>query len=98
MTTPIALTLLFVFTTTVAILITIWMKRAETRVEKITTMQAQHVEELQQTAKENKVQIWSIIDEKTIPWSELLDTSNLLIHEKYTPCKEPLFEIETNDD
>ncbi len=95
MTVQIALSLLLIFTTTVAVLITVWARRANTRAEKITTAQAQHIEEIQQTAKENKVQIWSIIDDKIIPWSEKLDTSNLLIHEGYTPCNEPLFEIET---
>lgn len=54
MTIPIALTLLLVFTSTVAILITVWVRRANTRAEKITTVRTHHIEEIQQIAKENK--------------------------------------------
>jgi membrane protein implicated in regulation of membrane protease activity len=79
MTTPIALILLFVFTTAVAILITIWVKRANTRAEQI--------------PKENKAQFWCIVDGKTMPFEEAVVYGHVKVKIRYDTCGDEKSEL-----
>ncbi len=86
MTIPIALTLLFVFTTTVAILITVWARRANTRAEKITTVQARHIEQIECLEKKNEPQLWCMVDGKLIPLKGAVKDGHVKVEVRYDTC------------
>lgn len=86
MTIPIALTLLLVFTTAVAILITVWVRRANARTEKITTVQARYIEQIEHLEKKNEPQLWCMVDDKPMPFEEAVRDGHVKVERRYDTC------------